>query len=63
MCLSCVLVECAPPPHPLVVQVRKEEAQILGSHRNPKLLNPYLREVLPLSTLLHPGEELVSTFL
>lgn len=57
------LVNCLPPPHPDVEAVRLEEEQLPPNLRSPALHNPNLQEVLPLSSLLHNGENLVSVFI
>ncbi|KAJ2949045.1 hypothetical protein O0L34_g5986 [Tuta absoluta] len=53
---SSYLASCLPPPHPAVVQVRREEEQLPFYLRSRALWNPNLQEVLPLSSLLHEGE-------
>ncbi|XP_063364332.1 uncharacterized protein LOC134652988 [Cydia amplana] len=53
------LVSCVPPPHPAVIQARREEEFLPQHLRSRALYNPHLREVLPLSSLLHSGEQLV----
>ncbi|KAI5644287.1 hypothetical protein NE865_03656 [Phthorimaea operculella] len=53
---SSYLASCLPPPHPAVVQVRREEEQLPFYLRSRTLWNPNLQEVLPLSSLLHEGE-------
>ncbi|KAL4713993.1 hypothetical protein ACJJTC_005624 [Scirpophaga incertulas] len=48
---------CLPPPHPAVVAVRREEERLPPHLRSPALFNPHLREVLPLTSVLHKGEK------
>ncbi|CAH1638186.1 unnamed protein product [Spodoptera littoralis] len=55
---SC-LVSSIPPPHPDVLAVRQEEERLPPILRSPALRNPHLLQVLPLTSLLHKGENLV----
>lgn len=55
------LVRCLPPPHPDVLAVKWEEERLHPLQRSPALRNPHLRQVLPLTSLLHKGENLVRT--
>lgn len=55
------LVRCLPPPHPDVLAVRQEEERLHPLQRSPALRNPHLLQVLPLTSLLHKGENLVRT--
>lgn len=56
---SAYLASCLPPPHPAVVAVRREEELLPPHLRSPALHNPRLREILPLTSLLHHGEMVV----
>ncbi|XP_073956890.1 uncharacterized protein [Choristoneura fumiferana] len=53
------LASCLPPPHPKVVAVRQEEEYLPQHLRSRALHNPHLREILPLTSLLHSGEQIV----
>ncbi|KAJ8731422.1 hypothetical protein PYW07_004586 [Mythimna separata] len=53
------LVKCLPPPHPDVLAVRREEERLHPLLRSPALRNPHLLQILPLTSLLHKGENLV----
>ncbi|CAF4917439.1 unnamed protein product [Pieris macdunnoughi] len=57
--LSVCLVGCLPPPHPAVVAVRQSEELLPPHLRSPALRNPHLQEILPLTSLLHHGENVV----
>ncbi|RVE42928.1 hypothetical protein evm_012427 [Chilo suppressalis] len=55
---SITLVKCHP-PHPAVVAVRQEEERLPPYLRSQALHNPHLQQILPLTSLLHDGENLV----
>ncbi|VVC89335.1 unnamed protein product [Leptidea sinapis] len=58
---SAYLASCIPPPHPAVVAVRQAEELLPPHLRSPALSNPHLQRVLPLTSLLHNGEQARST--
>lgn len=51
---SCIPV---PPPHPAVVAVRQEEELLPVYLKSPHIFNTHLQQVLPLTSLLHQGEQ------
>lgn len=57
---SCIPV---PPPHPAVLAVRREEELLPLYLKSPTIFNPHLQEVLPLTSLLHNGEQPVNLLL
>ncbi|GBP65396.1 hypothetical protein EVAR_103278_1 [Eumeta japonica] len=52
-------VSAIPPPHPRVLEAKEEERFLPDHLRSPAWRNPHLRQVLPLTSLLHNGEKLV----
>lgn len=51
---SCIPI---PPPHPAVVAVRQEEELLPLYLKSSKIFNPHLQQILPLTSLLHYGEQ------